>query len=160
MKRGLYGLMLACAVVAVPQVSYADRDEHREGRGWHRGEFRHFDEHELVMWRGGHWIHGHHEGRRGWWWVVGGIWYFYAAPVYPYPDPYVPPVVVVPQAPQQAPVVVAPQAPPPAPQASPSQPAQTQYWYYCDASKNYYPYVTTCATGWKPVPVMPPGVLR
>lgn len=150
MKRGMYGLILACAAAALPQASYADRDDFRhEGHGWHGGEFRHFNDHELMVWRGGHWFHGHHEGRRGWWWVAGGIWYFYDAPVYPYPDPYVPPVVVAPQ----APVVVAP----PAPQAAPPQPA-AQYWYYCDASKEYYPYVTSCATAWRQVPATPAGV--
>jgi len=28
-------------------------------------------------WRNGHWHHGRHHGRSGWWWGVGGIWYYY-----------------------------------------------------------------------------------
>ena len=39
---------------------------------------------------------GRHGGRGGWWWVVGDAWYYYPQPVYPYPDPYTPPVVVAP----------------------------------------------------------------
>ena len=31
----------------------------------------------------------------GWWWVVGGVWYFYPSPVYPYPSPWEPPPVVI-----------------------------------------------------------------
>src|SRR5215469_3478597 len=49
-----------------------------------------FGPHDVVIWRGGGWRHGWYGGRFGWWWVVGGAWYFYNAPVYPYPDPYVP----------------------------------------------------------------------
>ena len=30
--------------------------------------------------------------RFGWWRVVGGLWYWYPTPIYPYPDPYTPPV--------------------------------------------------------------------
>jgi hypothetical protein len=75
--------------------------------------------------------------------VVGGLWYFYPEPVYPYPDPYIPPVVVV-----QPTVPVAPTAPVPA--------AAPQYWYYCEASQNYYPYIATCPSGWKMIPTTPP----
>lgn len=25
------------------------------------------------------------------------------------------------------------------------------YWYYCDNSRQYYPYVSTCARGWRAV---------
>ena len=155
-------LILAGLVTALPQLSYAD--EHREGRRegrheerglvWHGGEMRHFSEREWGHWRGGNWRHARHEGRLGWWWIVGGVWYFYPQPVYPYPDPYVPPVVIE----QQPPVVVAPQPPvvvaPQAPAAAPQAP-QAQNWYYCEDSKTYYPYVNTCASGWKQVPATP-----
>ncbi|NNM80302.1 MAG: hypothetical protein HKM01_07595, partial [Gallionella sp.] len=30
-----------------------------------------------------------------------------------------------------------------------------QYWYFCAASKTYYPYVSSCPTGWTPVPATP-----
>jgi len=75
-------------------------------------------------WRAGHWFHGEHLGRLGWWWVVGDGWYFYPAPLYPYPDPYIPPAVV---------------------------PSSADHWYYCPSARAYYPYVTECPEGWKPV---------
>jgi hypothetical protein len=30
-----------------------------------------------MAWEGGRWRHEMHEGRTGWWWDVGGVWYFY-----------------------------------------------------------------------------------
>lgn len=30
------------------------------------------------------------------------------------------------------------------------------WWYYCDASRGYYPYVKECANGWQRVPPAPP----
>ena len=30
-----------------------------------------------VAWQGGRWRHEMHNGRLGWWWDVGGVWYFY-----------------------------------------------------------------------------------
>jgi hypothetical protein len=90
----------------------------------------------VHVWRGGRWHHGWHDDHFGWWWIVGGLWYFYPQPVYPYPDPYAPPVVVT--------------QPPPA-AASP------QVWYYCDSARGYYPYVPSCPGGWRTVPAVPPG---
>lgn len=104
---------------------------------WHDRDIHHFHEHDFDRWRGGRWIHGAHGGRLGWWWVVGGGWYFYPAPVYPYPDPYVPPVVAVP-------------APPPA--VATASPAQ---YYFCDRPRGYYPYVAACRVPWRVV-VAPP----
>ena len=49
---------------------------------WH-GDIRHFTEHDVVVWRGGHWVHGWHVSRFGWWWVIPGGWYFYPAPSIP-----------------------------------------------------------------------------
>lgn len=116
--------------------------EHRGARGWGgERDIRHFENRHLGVWRSGGWHHERHDGRFGWWWVVAGTWYFYPGPIYPYPDPYIPPYVIV----QQAPQPTAPMQPP------------AQYWYYCEASKNYYPYVSTCAAGWKEVPATPPS---
>jgi hypothetical protein len=95
---------------------------------------RHFREPELRLWRSGGWRHDWYQGRLGWWWVVGGVWYFYETPVYPYPLEVAEPVMVAPP-----PVVVAP-APPP------------QMWYYCDDPAGYYPYVATCSMPFRPVP--------
>ncbi len=108
------------------------RWEHHEWRRdaprWH-GDIRHFDRGDFQRWRGGHWVHSRHGGRLGWWWVVGPSWYFYRAPIYPYPDPYIPPVVTV--------------APP-----SPT-------WYYCRSAQAYYPYVGSCPEPWVPVAPQP-----
>lgn len=120
-------LLVACLIApTLAPTAMADRDDHFRG-GWH-GDIRHFRDHDFDRWRGGHWMHGYHGGRLGWWWIVGPTWYFYPAPVYPYPDPYMPPVV-------------APAAPPP-PQA----------WYYCDNPRGYYPYVPQCSVPWRVVP--------
>jgi hypothetical protein len=96
--------------------------------------------HNVHHWRTGRWHHGHHHGRVGWWWVVGNAWYHYARQTYPYPD-HTQAVVYV-----QQPVPVAVAAPAAAP---------TQYWYYCDSSETYYPYVSECAEGWQAVPATP-----
>ncbi|HSB61488.1 MAG TPA: hypothetical protein VLI67_07195 [Vicinamibacteria bacterium] len=66
-------------------------------------------------------------------------WYW-GAPYYVYS----PPTVVV----EQPPVYV---------QQEPSQ-APEQYWYYCEPSRAYYPYVKECPTTWlKVVPQAPPS---
>jgi hypothetical protein len=151
----LVAVALAATLGAVTLVSPAYADEHRGGREeghfrgperghdagrWHGGGIEHFHERDVHMWREGHWEHRYRDGRYGWWWLAGGFWYFYPAPIYPYPDPYVPPVVV------------APPAPPPAVAAAPPPP---QYWYYCDSASGYYPYVPSCLSGWRPVPASP-----
>ena len=41
---------------------------------------------EPNIWRGGHWHHGIHAGRFGWWWVVGDGWYYYPEAIDPYPQ--------------------------------------------------------------------------
>ena len=97
--------------------------------GWH-GDIHHFHDHDLVVWRGGRWFHGPHGGQDGWWWIVGGVWYFYPVPVYPYPDPYVPP------------------------QAAIAPPAPAPVWYYCNNPQGYYPYVPACRH-WMAVPANP-----
>jgi len=100
-----------------------------------RGDIRHFD---YARWHGGRWVHDYYGGRLGWWWVVAGVWYFYPRPVYPYPDPYLPPEYV----------------PVPAASATPG-PAPAQYWYYCPGAQGYYPYVPACPGGWQKVPATP-----
>ena len=34
-----------------------------------------------MAWEGGRWRHERHNGRDGWWWDVGGVWYFYPQPM-------------------------------------------------------------------------------
>lgn len=99
--------------------------------------------------RGPHyWHRGWYGGPRvgwsvGWGWNNWGDdddwpgWGWYNPPVYA----YAPPVVVERQVTQ-----LPPAAPGPAPQSN---------WYYCDAAKAYYPYVSTCPGGWRAVPTTP-----
>jgi hypothetical protein len=147
MKRSILGWAIAMACLSV--LPLAAQAQHRDGdrhQMW-RGDIRHFEGRDSHQWRSGYWHHGDHGGRLGWWWVMGGLWYFYPQPVYPYPDPYLPSTVVIQQT---VPVAPAP-VPPVVTQAAP------QVWYYCEASASYYPYVPTCPTGWKTVPATPPG---
>ena len=79
---------------------------------------------------------------------------YYDAPVYG-PPVYAPPVVV------QPPMIVQPPEPDVYIERSQAAPATTQrsstgktYWY-CAASKKYYPYVTKCSSGWQDVPAAP-----
>jgi hypothetical protein len=37
--------------------------------------------HGRFAWEGGRWRHEAHNGRYGWWWDVGGVWYFYPQPM-------------------------------------------------------------------------------
>jgi hypothetical protein len=94
-------------------------------------DFAHFTPYEMGLWRHGHWYHSWHDGRYGWWWAVNGLWYFYAAPIYPFPGYvssyyWMPPVA-------------------PAPVYAPG------FWYYCSATGGYYPNVPTCPVPWTPV---------
>ena len=91
------------------------------------GDIHAFRDHDLAYWRGGHWFHGPHGGRKGWWWTVGGAWYFYPAPIYPYPNPFLPPIMA-------------------------PAPAAVTYWYYCHNPRGYYPYVPVCYGPWHDVP--------
>ena len=92
-----------------------------------------------------HW-HGHSNVSIGI--GIGPYWgepWHYRPYGYPYPYyPYYPPVVVA--APVAPPVYVE--------QATPAP--QTNYWYYCNASRTYYPYVKECPGGWQQVVPQPP----
>jgi hypothetical protein len=70
--------------------------------------------------------------------------YYYRPYPYYYP-PYYPPVVV------QQPTVYVEQQP------AAAQPQMQGSWYYCAASRAYYPYVQDCASGWQRVAPQPPG---
>jgi hypothetical protein len=108
---------------------------HRGGPGWHGDGFAH---HDFGGWHQGHWHHGPHNGRLGWWWIVGPSWYYYPAPVYPYPEPYYYPPALIGTVPPL-----------------PGQP--TQYWYYCSDPPGYYPYIPQCNVMWQAVAAWPPG---
>ena len=71
-------------------------------------------------------------------------YYYPPAPYYYYPSPaYYPAPVVI----QQPPVYTERQ------QAAPESQG---YWYYCAATRGYYPYVKECPGGWQKVPPAPP----
>ena len=64
------------------------------------------------------------------------------APFYPWYYPpyyYYPPTVVVPAAPTTYVERDSSRA---------AAPPQRSFWYYCEASKTYYPYVKQCPGGW------------
>ena len=133
------GILLAALALGASAMADKDKKEFKQrgGKSWH-GDISRFHEQDWPLWRSGHWTHGRHDGRMGWWWVVGPTWYFYPSPVYPYPSPWEPPMVV-PMAPGGS--------PPPAPAAV--------HWYFCPNSNNYYPYISTCVSGWVQMPAQP-----
>jgi hypothetical protein len=68
-----------------------------------------------LAWEGGRWRHETHNGRYGWWWDVGGVWYFY-------PQPIEGPPVYISEEYVDDDVPVAYEAPPPAAYAAPAPP--------------------------------------
>jgi hypothetical protein len=107
------------------------------GPDFHSRDFGRFSPVERGIWRGGRWQHGWHDNRFAWWWIAGGGWYFYPEPIYPFPT-YVPPAIVVQQA-------------PPMPSGLPP----SQFWYFCDTPQGYYPYVAACNGPWREIPAPP-----
>lgn len=136
MKRNRALIPLAAALLlAVPQMSFAD---HRGYGGYadHRG------------------YGGYYGGGAPWWWVVPPLLYLSTLPAYGYPYPEPQPVIIQ----QPAPPTVVMQSPAP-PSSQVVMPQVVQSWYYCAAPSGYYPYVTSCPSGWKLVPATPPGVM-
>jgi hypothetical protein len=127
--RKLASIFLTSAFLTSVAIQPALADDWRG-----HGDIHLFHEHDYDHWREGRWFNGFHEGRNGWWWIVGGLWYFYPAPVYPFPNPYTPPDVVVETIP------VAPMGAPP-----------SSYVYYCVNPAGYYPYVPQCYGSWQRV---------
>jgi len=128
MRNSLKTAFAVALMVPMIDTATMAQDRGHEGHFGHGGDIHHFADRDFGMWRGGHWFHGPYGGRVGWWWIVGDSWFFYPAPIYPYPDPYVPPVVTVPAA-----------------------PASASVWYYCSNPAGYYPYVPECPLPWQPV---------
>lgn len=136
--RAAAAVALLCAAGMLAPAALA---QHGHERGDGRAHHGHGDHHwrgggGAVLygpgWRGGHWAHGHHAGRLGWWWVVGPSWYYYPAPIYPYP----------------AASLIAPGV----------LPAPVQYWYYCEPLRGYYPNVSACPGLWQAVPATPGAI--
>ena len=180
MKKILLGLLFSAASLAAmtPSPALADRGYDRGHGHGHGHAYGHYGRHSEHAWRGGSWYHGSHSGRVGWWWIVDGFWYPYANRVASYP--VYQETVVIEQPVQQQPQTIIVQQPvqQPVQQVPQMQQYQQQYpqtstpppgiqqptanmWYYCDAARMYYPYVQTCANGWRAVsPVPPSGVIR
>jgi len=81
---------------------------------------------------------------------LGAPYYYdpYYDPYYYYPPPYYPPrVLVVPQTP---PTYIE------RGDAAREEAPASAYWYYCEESKTYYPYVKHCPGGWQRVAPQPP----
>lgn len=147
--RGLVASLAAGAALALAAPSFA-APVHRGhtvihgGHGFHNpramrvhrfapGHFNRLTVVQRDRWRGGHWWHGNHHGRIGWWWNTGGLWYWYAQPVYPYPT-YISTTASYDYAPRGY---------------------SENSWYYCDDPQGYYPYVRSCSSDWRPVPISP-----
>jgi hypothetical protein len=129
MKKLITHLFLSVLLIPLFTAQPVLADDHRHGH-WH-GDIKHFDDHDRARWEHGHWYHGAHQGRNGWWWVLDAGWYFYPQPVYPYPNPFVPPVAGMAVAPAPLPTVVAAK------------------YYYCTNPRGYYPYVPACYRPWR-----------
>src|SRR5690349_16496954 len=111
MRAAFKILPIAACLLTLAQAADAQT---RRFPDFHGRDFGRFTPHERTIWGGGVWRHDWYGGRFGWWWVVGPNWYLYPEPIYPHPT-YVPPAIVVQQA-------------PPVPSGLPPM----QYWYYCD----------------------------
>ena len=83
----------------------------------------------------------HHRGRVGIFIGAPAFWY-YPPPYYYYPPPY----YYYPAAPAQ-----------PTEYVERIDPSEQGWWYYCEESRGYYPYVKECATAWKRVSPTPPA---
>jgi hypothetical protein len=129
--------LVALTIFVLSAIAHADP-------WFHHDHPRDFYDHDHRTWAAGNWYHGNYQGRFGWYWVVGETYYFYPKPIYPFPNPYIPPTIVAPIAPIESPVRL---------EAQPQQ----QVWYFCEASNAYYPYVSECNGEWKKIPATPPS---
>jgi len=68
------GLMLAAVAVGTSALADKDKKEFKQrgGKSWH-DDISRFLEQDWPLWRAGHWTHGRHDGRMGWWWGQPGI---------------------------------------------------------------------------------------
>lgn len=94
----------------------------------------------------GHFNGHHHKSTFGVGFGFAYPWSWYYPPPYYYPGYYYPQPVAYPA----QPVTYVEQGAAPAP----AEPAG--WWYYCEVSRTYYPYVKECPSGWQRVPALPP----
>lgn len=161
MKKTVLGLCLTATalILAIPLPALAERGYDRGG--YHRHENnRYYGRHTERQWHSGRWHHGSYSGRIGWWWIVDGLYYPYTQRSNAYPV-YQETVVIEQPVPQPTIIVQQPVQMQPQYSTGVAPQPSTNLWYYCDASRMYYPYVNTCASGWRAVPATPPtGVIR
>jgi len=140
MNRFRLSLLAAVAGLSISLTPVlASAEEHFSHHEFHGRDVRQFRGRDFEVWHGGHWAHEWRNGRFGWWWFAGGVWYFYDAPVYPYP-------LAVSEV-----TYIEPGSAPPPPVG-----AAAPVYYYCDSPAGYYPYVATCTMPFRPVPAAPP----
>jgi hypothetical protein len=97
--------------------------------------------------RGRHGGHHHHHGSRVGVFIGAPLFPYYYSPYY-YPRYYYPPAYVA----AQPPVYIEQGgAPGPAAAAPSAAPGQGAYWYFCQDTQTYYPYVQQCASPWQQV---------
>lgn len=122
-------VLLALATVALLQINFPPEVA---ARGWHTGHRGHGGDLAVDLWLGPGLLAPYYPYYP----------YYSHYPYYPY---YTAPPVVIQQEPQEYIVQPAP------------EPEETDYWYYCQNPKGYYPYVQRCPSGWmKVVPSPPP----
>jgi hypothetical protein len=133
MRKQTYPIIVALALllVAPPCSAFAQR-ERGPARSVNPLRSQTFGDrfyHGQLAWRNGRWHHTLRNGRFGWWWDVGGVWYFYPDQIEGPPD-YVSDVEVVDDAPA---------VPPP-----PQQPKQAFYYHPGDLKGVAYKTIEEC----------------
>lgn len=108
--------------------------------GWNdqQRNFRH-------RWRNGRWWRGRHNGRMGWWWLVGNAWYSFANATYPYPAYGGGDYGGGDYATGGGEGCCAPDG----------ADARPNTWYRCSDPEGYYPYVRQCNGEWESVATTP-----
>ena len=139
MRKPTYLIIVALAsmLIAVPFSAFAQRERGPPRLEWRRLQaptplrpqtFQGRIYRGQLAWRNGRWRQAERDGRFGWWWDVGGVWYFYPEQTEGPPD-YVSDVVVA----DDAPAAPAPPLPPPQPK---------QAFYYHPGDLKGVPYAT------------------
>ncbi len=176
LRNAAFALLGSTALAVASPASAAPHDHwggHWGGGHWghfagHPGhfafhhDFAHFSPAEHAAWTHGHWWHGWHGGHVGWWWWAGGGWFWYGAPIYPYPSYYVQPYDYDygydgpnDDGGDYGPGPGGPGPGGPGPGYGGPGPNGGGYWYHCSSPEGYYPYVQSCRNGWTPVPPHP-----
>ena len=93
--------------------------------------------HGRLAWERGRWHHSTRNGRFGWWWDVGGVWYFYPEPIEG-PPAYVSDTEVADEASGNLTTAV--------PQPPPAKPHQAFYYHPGDLKGVTYDTIEECTT--------------